>query len=65
MAAKQPKQKDKNEEWILAVVINFQADKNRFHYQNYENNFGKLTLSIHLSRYHVEDVDQDEFGQRQ
>ncbi|KAI9491600.1 SGF29 tudor-like domain-containing protein [Zychaea mexicana] len=44
VAAKQPKQKDKNEEWILAVVINFQADKNK---------------------YHVEDVDQDEFGQRQ
>ncbi|KAI9278516.1 SGF29 tudor-like domain-containing protein [Phascolomyces articulosus] len=44
VAAKQPKQKDKNEEWILAVVINFQADKNR---------------------YHVEDVDQDEFGQKQ
>ncbi|KAG2226615.1 hypothetical protein INT45_005101 [Circinella minor] len=44
VAAKQPKQKDKNEEWILAVVINFQADKNK---------------------YHVEDVDQDEFGQKQ
>ncbi|KAG2211315.1 hypothetical protein INT46_009217 [Mucor plumbeus] len=44
VAAKQPKQKDKNEEWILAVVISYNNDKNR---------------------YEVEDVDQDEFGQKQ
>ncbi|KAL1928445.1 hypothetical protein VTP01DRAFT_2801 [Rhizomucor pusillus] len=44
VAAKQPKQKDKNEEWILAVVISFHADKNK---------------------YQVEDVDQDEYGQKQ
>ncbi|KAI8638770.1 SGF29 tudor-like domain-containing protein [Parasitella parasitica] len=44
VAAKQPKQKDKNEEWILAVVISYHSDKNR---------------------YEVEDVDQDEFGQKQ
>ncbi|CEP17297.1 hypothetical protein [Parasitella parasitica] len=44
VAAKQPKQKDKNEEWILAVVISYHHDKNR---------------------YEVEDVDQDEFGQKQ
>lgn len=29
VAAKQPKQKDKNEEWILAVVISYNNDKNR------------------------------------
>ncbi|KAI7882050.1 hypothetical protein K492DRAFT_176562 [Lichtheimia hyalospora FSU 10163] len=44
VAAKQPKQKDKNEEWILAVVISFHPDKNK---------------------YHVEDIDQDESGQKQ
>ncbi|KAL9553479.1 hypothetical protein MBANPS3_003273 [Mucor bainieri] len=44
VAARQPKQKDKNEEWILAVVISYNHDKNR---------------------YEVEDVDQDEFGQKQ
>ncbi|KAI8369365.1 SGF29 tudor-like domain-containing protein [Radiomyces spectabilis] len=44
VAARQPKQKDKNEEWILAVVISYHADKNK---------------------YQVEDVDQDEFGQKQ
>ncbi|GAN05138.1 SAGA-associated factor 29 homolog [Mucor ambiguus] len=44
VAARQPKQKDKNEEWILAVVISYNHDKNR---------------------YEVEDVDQDDFGQKQ
>ncbi|SAM01509.1 hypothetical protein [Absidia glauca] len=44
VAARQLKQKDKNEEWILAVVINFYADKNK---------------------YQVEDVEQDEYGQKQ
>ncbi|EIE80314.1 hypothetical protein RO3G_05019 [Rhizopus delemar RA 99-880] len=44
VAAKQPQQKDKDEEWILAVVINYNSDKNK---------------------YQVEDVDQDEFGQKQ
>ncbi|KAI8971915.1 SGF29 tudor-like domain-containing protein [Mycotypha africana] len=44
VAAKQPKQKDKNEEWILAVVLNYNNEKNK---------------------YEVEDVDQDEFGQKQ
>ncbi|KAI8365716.1 hypothetical protein BD560DRAFT_156577 [Blakeslea trispora] len=44
VAAKQPTQKDKNEEWILAVVISYHNDKNK---------------------YQVEDVDQDEFGQKQ
>jgi SAGA-associated factor 29 len=29
VAAKQPKQKDKTEEWILAVVISYNADKNK------------------------------------
>lgn len=29
VAAKQPKQKDKNEEWILAVVISYHNDKNK------------------------------------
>ncbi|CAO3611869.1 unnamed protein product [Cunninghamella echinulata] len=46
VAAKQPtQQKDaRNEEWILATVIGYLADKNK---------------------YHVEDVDQDEYGQIQ
>lgn len=29
VAARQPKQKDKNEEWILAVVISYHTDKNK------------------------------------
>lgn len=29
VAAKQPQQKDKDEEWILAVVINYNSDKNK------------------------------------
>ncbi|KAI9307270.1 SGF29 tudor-like domain-containing protein, partial [Cunninghamella echinulata] len=44
VAARQPKQKEKNEEWILAVVLNFHPDKNK---------------------YQVEDVEQDEYGQKQ
>ncbi|CAO3638216.1 unnamed protein product [Cunninghamella blakesleeana] len=44
VAARQPKQKEKNEEWILAVVLNFHQDKNK---------------------YQVEDVEQDEYGQKQ
>ncbi|KAI8086446.1 SGF29 tudor-like domain-containing protein [Halteromyces radiatus] len=44
VAARQPKQKDKNEEWILAIVLSFHADKNK---------------------YQVEDVEQDEYGQKQ
>ncbi|KAI9480831.1 MAG: SGF29 tudor-like domain-containing protein [Benjaminiella poitrasii] len=44
VAAKQPKEKDKNEEWILAVVIQYHADKNK---------------------YQVEDVDQDDYGEKQ
>ncbi|KAI9485613.1 MAG: SGF29 tudor-like domain-containing protein [Benjaminiella poitrasii] len=44
VAAKQPTQKDKNEEWILAVIISYNTDTNK---------------------YQVEDVDQDEFGQKQ
>ncbi|KAI8330857.1 SGF29 tudor-like domain-containing protein [Chlamydoabsidia padenii] len=44
VAARQPKQKDKNEEWILAVVLSFHADKNK---------------------YQVEDVEQDDNGQKQ
>ncbi|KAI8094950.1 SGF29 tudor-like domain-containing protein [Gilbertella persicaria] len=43
VAARQPS-KDKNEEWILAVVIQYHADKNK---------------------YEVEDVDQDDYGQKQ
>ncbi|KAI8990171.1 SGF29 tudor-like domain-containing protein [Pilobolus umbonatus] len=43
VAAKQPKEKDKNEEWILATVIQYFPDKNK---------------------YQVEDVDQDEYGQK-
>jgi hypothetical protein len=30
VAAKQPKQKDKTEEWILAVVISYNVDKNKY-----------------------------------
>ncbi|KAI8336538.1 SGF29 tudor-like domain-containing protein [Chlamydoabsidia padenii] len=44
VAAKQVKQKDKNEEWILAVVLGFHTDKNK---------------------YQVEDVEQDDNGQKQ
>ncbi|CAO3589813.1 unnamed protein product [Absidia cylindrospora] len=44
VAARQLKQKDKNEEWILAVVLSFHADKNK---------------------YQVEDVEQDDYGQKQ
>ncbi|KAI8089902.1 SGF29 tudor-like domain-containing protein [Halteromyces radiatus] len=45
VAARQPTQKDsRNEEWILATVLQFHPDKNK---------------------YHVEDVDHDEFGQTQ
>lgn len=44
VAARQPKQKDKNEEWILAVVLQYHSDKNK---------------------YQVEDVDQDDFGEKQ
>lgn len=44
VAARQPKQKDKNEEWILAIVLNYHTEKNK---------------------YQVEDVDQDDFGQKQ
>ncbi|KAI9316031.1 SGF29 tudor-like domain-containing protein [Dichotomocladium elegans] len=44
VAARQPNKKDKNEEWILAVVISFLSEKNK---------------------YHVEDVEQDEYGQKQ
>ncbi|KAI9363843.1 SGF29 tudor-like domain-containing protein [Pilaira anomala] len=44
VAARQPKQKDKNEEWILAVVLSYHTEKNK---------------------YQVEDVDQDDFGQKQ
>lgn len=29
VAARQPKQKDKNEEWILAVVISYHTEKNK------------------------------------
>lgn len=29
VAARQPKQKDKNEEWILAVVLNYHTEKNK------------------------------------
>jgi SAGA-associated factor 29 len=29
VAAKQPKQKDKNEEWILAVVIGYNTERNK------------------------------------
>ncbi|GAB5589648.1 hypothetical protein Unana1_04548 [Umbelopsis nana] len=34
VAAKQPKQKDKTEEWILAVVISYNADKNKYHVED-------------------------------
>lgn len=44
MAARQPKEKDKSEEWILAVVLQYYADKNK---------------------YQVEDVDQDDYGEKQ
>lgn len=44
VAARQPKEKDKNEEWILAVVLQYHSDKNK---------------------YQVEDVDQDDFGEKQ
>lgn len=44
MAARQTKEKDKNEEWILAVVLQYHSDKNK---------------------YQVEDVDQDDYGERQ
>ncbi|ORZ04012.1 SGF29 tudor-like domain-domain-containing protein [Syncephalastrum racemosum] len=44
VAAKQPKQKDKDEEWILASVISFNSEKNK---------------------YSVEDIDPNEFGQKQ
>ncbi|CAO3590530.1 unnamed protein product [Absidia cylindrospora] len=45
VAARQPPQKDaRNDEWILARVLQFHADKNK---------------------YHVEDVDHDEYGQTQ
>ncbi|OBZ86499.1 SAGA-associated factor 29 [Choanephora cucurbitarum] len=45
VAARQPsKEKDKSEEWILAVVIQYHADKNK---------------------YEVEDVDQDDYGEKQ
>ncbi|KAI7903664.1 SGF29 tudor-like domain-containing protein [Cokeromyces recurvatus] len=44
VAARQPKEKDKNEEWILAVVIQYHTDKNK---------------------YQVEDVDQDDYGEKQ
>ncbi|GAA5810080.1 hypothetical protein MFLAVUS_003498 [Mucor flavus] len=44
VAARQPKEKDKNEEWILAVVLQYHPDKNK---------------------YQVEDVDQDDFGEKQ
>ena len=40
MAAKQPK----SEEWILAIVLHYYPDKNK---------------------YHVEDVDVDDFGEKQ
>lgn len=43
VAAKQSKEKDKSEEWILAIVIQYFPDKNK---------------------YQVEDVDQDEYGQK-
>jgi hypothetical protein len=29
VAAKQPQQKDKDEVWILAIVISYHADKNK------------------------------------
>jgi hypothetical protein len=44
VAARQTKEKDKNEEWILAVVLQYHSDKNK---------------------YQVEDVDQDDYGERQ
>ncbi|KAI8638709.1 SGF29 tudor-like domain-containing protein [Parasitella parasitica] len=44
VAARQPKEKDKSEEWILAVVLQYYADKNK---------------------YQVEDVDQDDYGEKQ
>ncbi|KAI7895707.1 SGF29 tudor-like domain-containing protein [Mucor mucedo] len=44
VAARQPKEKDKNEEWILAVVLQYHPDKNK---------------------YQVEDVDQDDYGEKQ
>ncbi|KAI8991962.1 SGF29 tudor-like domain-containing protein [Mycotypha africana] len=44
VAARQTKEKDKGEEWILAVVIQFIPEKNK---------------------YQVEDVDQDDYGQKQ
>ncbi|KAI8579301.1 hypothetical protein K450DRAFT_272084 [Umbelopsis ramanniana AG] len=34
VAAKQPKQKDKTEEWILAVVISYNSDKNKYHVED-------------------------------
>ncbi|CAO3660542.1 unnamed protein product [Umbelopsis vinacea] len=34
VAAKQPKQKDKTEEWILAVVISYNVDKNKYHVED-------------------------------
>lgn len=30
VAARQPKQKDKNEEWILAVVLSYHTEKNKY-----------------------------------
>ncbi|SAL98106.1 hypothetical protein [Absidia glauca] len=45
VAARQPTQKDaRNDEWILARVLQFHPDKNK---------------------YHVEDVDRDDFGETQ
>lgn len=45
VAARQPnKDKDGGEEWILAVVLQYHPDKNK---------------------YQVEDVDQDDFGEKQ
>ncbi|CAM0140136.1 hypothetical protein VKS41_005839 [Umbelopsis sp. WA50703] len=34
VAAKQPKQKDKTEEWILAAVISYNSDKNKYHVED-------------------------------
>ncbi|KAI8988903.1 SGF29 tudor-like domain-containing protein [Pilobolus umbonatus] len=42
VAAKQPKQKDKNEEWIQAIVISYHNDKNKYQVEDAElDEFGQ------------------------
>ncbi|KAF7725388.1 hypothetical protein EC973_009656 [Apophysomyces ossiformis] len=42
VAARQPKQKDKNEEWILARVIDYHADKSKYQVEDVDQDeFGK------------------------